>query len=88
MSLQVCDKVTNLRKVSEKNYVFYKYVFQISTIAPKSFLAYCQKAMPTFMQLTLCSNLFSEYENNCIKAGMALQQLAKNESNAIENTNL
>ena len=43
------------------------------------------------MQFTLCSNLFSEYENNCIKVGIVIQQLAKNDSNAIlliENTYL
>ena len=39
--------------------------------------------MPTFMQFTLCSNLFSKYENNCIKVGIAFQQLAKNDSKTI-----
>ena len=84
-------KLQTSEKFPKKITFFYKYVFQISTIAPKSFLAYCKKAMPTFMQLTLCSNLFSEYENNCIKVGIAFQQLAKNDSNAIlliENTYL
>ena len=47
--------------------------------------------MPTFMQVTLCSNLFSEYEENCIKVEFTFQQLAKNDSNTIlliENTYL
>ena len=39
--------------------------------------------MPTFMQFTLCSNLFSKYESNCIKVGIAFQQLAKNDLKTI-----
>ena len=35
------------------------------------------------MQFTLCSNLFSKYESNCIKVGIAFQQLAKNDSKTI-----
>ena len=61
-----------------QNYDFYEYVFQISKIAHKSFFDYCLKEMPTFMQFGLCSNLFSKYENNCIKVGIAFQQFAKN----------
>ena len=41
------------------------------------------------MQFTLCSNLLSKYESNCIKVGIAFQQLSKNDSKAIlltENT--
>ena len=47
--------------------------------------------MPTFVQFTLCSNLFSKYESNCIKVGIAFQQFAKNDSKTIlliENTYL
>ena len=47
--------------------------------------------MPTFMQFGLCSNLFSKYENNCIKVGIAFQQLSKNDLKTIlltENTYL
>ena len=39
--------------------------------------------MPTFMQVGLCSNLFSKYENNCIKVGIAFQQLSKNDLKTI-----
>ena len=47
--------------------------------------------MPTFKQFTLCSDLFSKYENNWIKVGIAFQQFSKNDSKAIlliENTYL
>ena len=57
----------------------------------KSFFVYCKKEIPTFMQFTLCSNLFSKYVNNCIKVGIAFQQFSKNDSKAIlliENTYL
>ena len=35
------------------------------------------------MQFTLCSNLFSKYESNCIKVGIAFEQFTKNDSNTI-----
>ena len=35
------------------------------------------------MHFALCSNLLNKYENNCIKVGMAFQQLAKNDSKTI-----
>ena len=35
------------------------------------------------MQFTLCSNLFSNYGNTCIKVGIAFQQLAKNDLKTI-----
>ena len=60
--------------------VFYNYVFTVSRIVLNSFFAYCLKALPTFVQFPLCSNLFSKYESNCTKVGMAFQHLAKNES--------
>ena len=43
------------------------------------------------MQFTLCSNLFSKYEHNCIKVGIAFQQFVKNDLKTIlliENTYL
>ena len=39
--------------------------------------------MPTFVQFALCSDLFSKYENNCIKVGIAFQQLSKNDLKTI-----
>ena len=63
--------------------VFYNYVFSVSKIVLNSFFAYCLKALPTFVQFPLCSNLYSKYESNCTKVGMAFQQLAKNELSTI-----
>ena len=83
--------ITDFIILPDKVTYFYKYVFSITKIAQKSFFAYCLKEMPTFMQFTLCSNSFSNYGNTCIKVGIAFQQLAKNDSNAIiltENTYL
>ena len=71
--------------------LFYKYLFEISKIVQKSFFVDCWNEMPTFKQFTLCSNLFSKYENNWIKVGIAFQQFSKNDSKAIlliENTYL
>ena len=39
--------------------------------------------MPTFVQFTFYSNVFSKYENNCIKVGIAFKQLSKNDSKTI-----
>ena len=73
--LKTHQKSSHTQSVSNKfsNEVtfFYKYVFLISKIAMESFLVYCKIEMPTFVQFTLCSNLFSKYENNCIKVGIA-----------------